>query len=63
MASRPDQLSAEIEVTRRELADSLGDLKTEAAQAGRKAAMVAGAVMALWVVYRITRAVLRHRSS
>jgi hypothetical protein len=61
MGARAQQLRSEIHKTRQDLAGHLAELKVESSRAARKAAMVAGATVALFLGYRILRAVLRRR--
>ena len=61
MGARAQQLRSEIHKTREDLAGHLAELKIESSRTARKAAMAAGATVALFLGYRILRAVLRRR--
>ena len=61
MGSRADALTAEIEQARRDLASDLAELRRTATDRARRTAGVVAALVALYVAYRVVRAVLGRR--
>jgi hypothetical protein len=61
MGARAELLTAEIEQTKRELAANLADFKVELSELSRKVLIGAGALAAVFVVWRLLRRRRRKR--
>jgi hypothetical protein len=59
MGTRADQLRSEIEKTREDLARDVSELKTEASATARKVAIGTAVALAVYVGFKIVRAILR----
>jgi hypothetical protein len=62
MDTRQQRLTAEIELTKRNLAAELRELKSELSTLQRQLAMAAGVVAAVLIVLKLIGVVRRHRS-
>jgi hypothetical protein len=62
MDTRQQRLTAEIELTKRNLAAELRELRSELSTLQRQLAMAAGVVAAVLIVLKLIGVVRRHRS-
>jgi hypothetical protein len=61
MGAREERLRADIEQAREDLARDLRDLRHEAAGQQRRALMIVGALVAVYVGFKVFKAIRRRR--